>query len=153
MSLPNFFTSGELAIDSASVPASMSTWLAVTTIAAICASLTPWANATGANANEPNSTRAPVFISTPHGLIDSPELRRPVSVGCRPDRAGGLTSGLKLGVRTRSSVLWSPAMDRRQFLHMTGIGGAVFIATPARVLAQLSKSSPGAIVDPAPGAR
>jgi para-nitrobenzyl esterase len=48
-------------------------------------------------------------------------------------------------------VLWSPAMDRRQFLHMTGIGGAAFIARPARVVAQLSKGSPGAIVETGAG--
>jgi len=45
----------------------------VTTIAAIWASLTPWADAPGTrSAIEPNNTKAPIFISTPHGLIDPP---------------------------------------------------------------------------------
>jgi para-nitrobenzyl esterase len=42
-------------------------------------------------------------------------------------------------------------MDRRRFLHLTGIGGAAFIATPAGVFAQLSKGSPGAIVETGAG--
>ena len=42
-------------------------------------------------------------------------------------------------------------MDRRQFLQMTGVGGAAFIATPARVFAQLSTPTAGAIVETTAG--
>ena len=42
-------------------------------------------------------------------------------------------------------------MDRRQFLQVTGIGGAAFIADPARAFAQPGKGSPGAIVDTTAG--
>ena len=42
-------------------------------------------------------------------------------------------------------------MDRRQFLHLTGIGGAAFVATPMRAFAQPSKGSPGAVVETGAG--
>ena len=48
-------------------------------------------------------------------------------------------------------MLRSAAMDRRQFLHISGVGGAAFIANPARIFAQVSKGSPGAIVETTAG--
>src|SRR5690606_25681239 len=58
----NSFTRGDVDLDTASLPASISTWFAVTTIAAIWASLGKSAAPAAANASTPASTDNDIFI-------------------------------------------------------------------------------------------
>src|SRR5439155_25569342 len=62
MRLANAFTSLLADVESASLPASMSTWLAVTTIDAICASFGAWAATTVAARNSDAATIIFVFL-------------------------------------------------------------------------------------------
>src|SRR5690606_16896276 len=63
MSCAKSFTRGDVDFDAASLPASISTWLAVTTIAAICASLGRSAAPAAAKASTPASTDNDIFIA------------------------------------------------------------------------------------------
>src|SRR6476661_2190325 len=97
--LPNWRTSLDLACFSASLPASMSTWFAVTTICAICGSLGPdWAWATqvpaaASTAMRVGTTRMELSL----GLVE-PWMSRAARAFPRPMAGGAGRSGAHAGL-------------------------------------------------------
>src|SRR4029079_1276037 len=83
MSCANFLTPASVAMECASFPASMSTWVAVTTIDAICASLTPWAYAPAiGNNSDAAQTMTDVFMGNSLRVFRRP-LRSDHNGDCR----------------------------------------------------------------------